>query len=115
MDETAESVDRRQFARLLLAGVSGTAAGLATTDAAEPAGAEPAPPPLDALLLAQIVAMCPGDHWDEAMLTDVLNDLRGDLARGRQLSAYRLSNSDEMALVFLAPPDGVASHKPTGG
>lgn len=115
MDEAADTLDRRQFSRVLLAGVSGTAVGVSAASSAEPEQPPKAPPPPEALLLAQIVSLCPGDHWDEAMLQDVLNDLRGDLARGRQLSAYPLSNSDEMALVLLAPPDWAATHQLSGG
>lgn len=107
-DAPTSSIDRREFARWLIAGAgtAGLAAGTALADdqastPKETSDAPPHPVTVDELLLAQVVALCPGEHWDEATLVNVLNDIRGDRARGRQLSGQALKNHDEPASIFV--------------
>ena len=113
----ASDLDRREFARWLIAGAgtAGLAAGTALADEKvstpkDPVEAPPRPVTVDDLLLAQVVALCPGEHWDEATLVNVLNDIRGDRARGRQLSARALQNHDEPAAIFVVS-DGQAVNR----
>jgi hypothetical protein len=95
---------RREFARVLAAGVSGCALGLSgsTEAAAQEAEEKPKLPSVPALILAQIVSECPGDHWTEETLDSVLGDIRGDLSRGRLLKSVPLTNADEPGPIFAA-------------
>ncbi len=99
-------LDRREFARTITAGCTGGVIALTTAGPvsaqAPPESAPSRPPSLTTLQLAQVITMCPGAHWDEATVEAVLNDIRGDQARSRQLSAFGLKNADEPATVF--PP-----------
>ncbi len=72
-------------------------------------------PQLDELSEAELLlALCRKRYADPRLTDDVaqriLNDLRGDLSRGRILSAWPLKNSDEPVFVFRAyRADGVGS------
>jgi len=105
MDEPA-TLHRRDFARQLTAGVAGGAlgfmAGSTTAQEAEPE-APPHPPSLAALRLAAVMTECPGDHWTEETLSEVLGDIRADIARGKVLSEFPLHNGDDPATIFMAP------------
>lgn len=107
MSETeSTALRRREFGRIVTAGLSGTALGFVSGEAlAQEAKPDepPRPPSLATLMLAAVVTECPGDHWDDEMLQNVLSDIRGDQARSRQLSAYPLKNGDDPATVFVAP------------
>jgi hypothetical protein len=94
---------RREFARVLAAGVSGYALRTAETAAAqEPAKPPVLVPPPEALILTQIVADCPSEHWNEDTLASVLGDIRGDIARGKTLRSVPLINADEPGPMFAA-------------
>lgn len=94
---------RREFARTLAAGVSGYALGTTGAVAAqEPEKPPVAVPPPEALILTQIVADCPCEHWNEDTLASVLGDIRGDLARGKTLRSVPLTNADEPGPLFAA-------------
>ena len=128
--ETADRIDRRHFgAQLALgAGVITTAlAPLALTcaedqkpaagnavsdrtgqggDRAEKKGIDPAAapalPPTEVLLLTYLMRRHPSDQYDEAAVQGIFRDIRGDVARGRQLSEFPLTNADEPAFTFGA-------------
>jgi hypothetical protein len=95
-------LDRREFARWCAAGW-GTAGltTLAHAQAPQPE-TEPPLPTLEELLLTALVIDLPGEHWTPETLQSVLADLRGDLARGRELSGFPLQNGDDPATVFHA-------------
>lgn len=107
----SSSVDRRQFARTLLA-ISGIAAVTPISDnsaddktpaAANGAGKPNEPderPTEEFLLLNCLLQRYPSEKFDEAAVRGIYRDLRGDVARGRILSAFPLKNSDEPSFVF---------------
>ena len=118
-------IDRRHFAAQFAVGASALTAAmtpLAVTSAAEdkpvaeknekgdkPAETKPdeaaVPPELpsaEVLLLTYLTRRHPSDHFNEATLPGIYRDIRGDVARGRQLSEYPLTNADEPAFVFAA-------------
>lgn len=118
-------IDRRHFATQLAVGASALTAAmtpLAATSAAEdkpvanknehgdkPAEKKPdeaaAPPELpsaEVLLLTYLTRRHPSDHFDEAAIQGIFRDIRGDIARGKQLSVFALKNADEPAFVFAA-------------
>ncbi len=120
-----DRIDRRHFAAQLAWGATGLTAAmtpLATTLAAEDKPApdktdsegkpaekrpeEPAdarqPPPAEVLLLTYLTRRHPSEHFDEESLPGIYRDIRGDVARGKQLSEFPLKNSDEPAFVFAA-------------
>ncbi|MDZ4689016.1 MAG: hypothetical protein SH850_28405 [Planctomycetaceae bacterium] len=103
----AAPLPRREFGRLLTAGIGGVALGMSgethLATAQEPPVAEkPKPPSMAALIHAQIVADCPSEHWDDATLESLMGDIRGDLARGRTLKTVPLTNADEPGPIFAA-------------
>ncbi len=59
-------------------------------------------PPAEVVLLTYLTRRHPSDHFDEASLPGIFRDIRGDVARGKQLSEFPLKNSDEPAFVFAA-------------
>lgn len=59
-------------------------------------------PPADVILLTYLTRRYPSDHYDEAAIQGIYRDIRGDIARGKQLSEFPLKNSDEPAFVFAA-------------
>lgn len=59
-------------------------------------------PPVELLLLSYLVRRYPSDKYDEQALQGIFRDILGDVARGRQLSEYPLTNSDAPAFVFTA-------------
>ena len=118
-------IDRRQFAAQLAVGASALTAAtapLAAASAAEdkpvveknpkddkPAEKKPddaaAPPELpsaEIVLLTYLTRRHPSDHYDEAAIQGIFRDIRGDVARGKQLSEFPLTNADEPAFVFAA-------------
>jgi len=118
-------IDRRHFAAQLAVRASALTAAmapLAATSAAEnkpvadknekgdkPAEKKPdegtAPPELpsaEVILLTYLTRRHPSDHYDEAAVQGIFRDIRGDVARGKQLSEFPLKNSDEPASVFTA-------------
>ena len=120
-----DRIDRRHFAAQLAVGASALTAAmspLAAVSAAEdkpiadknekgdkpaekqPVEAEAPPelPPAEVLLLSYLTRRHPSDHFDEASLQGIFRDIRGDVARGKQLSEFPLKNSDEPAFVFVA-------------
>ena len=107
-------IDRRHFATQLAVGASALTAAmtpLAAVSAAEDQPAEKQPdepaavaelPPAEVVLLTYLTRRHPSDHFDEATLPGIFRDIRGDVARGKQLSEFPLKNSDEPAFVFAA-------------
>jgi hypothetical protein len=99
----SDAIDRREFARWMTLGIS--ASGTASIDSIAGAADEPPKPPsLPMLVLARIKEEFPSDRYDEATVEGILQDVRADLARSRELSAFPLQNSDEPAFVFPAVP-----------
>jgi len=66
------------------------------------AAAAPELPPAEVILLTYLTRRHPSDHYDEAALQGIFRDIRGDVARGKQLSEFPLKNADEPAFVFAA-------------
>ena len=120
-----DRIDRRHFAAQLALGAGALTAAvspLASASAAEDkpaaekteksdkptekpsdeAAATPELPPAEVILLTYLTRRHPSDHYDEATLPGIFRDIRGDVARGRQLSEYPLTNADEPAFVFAA-------------
>jgi hypothetical protein len=97
----SHDLDRREFGRLLAAGL---AAGGASTTVAMAQDAPPRKTPLAVLVLARILDEFPSERYDEAALEGILADIRSDLARSRDLSAFPLQNGDEPAFVFPGSP-----------
>ena len=105
---------RRDFARHLTAGVAGGTLGYMARNTVaqdtEP-GETPKPPSLAALRLAAVMTECPGEHWTEETIAEVLSDIRADIARGKVLSEFPLQNGDDPATIFMAPaPPYEAGH-----
>ncbi|MBI1345831.1 hypothetical protein GC163_06035 [bacterium] len=105
MSETV-NLHRRDFARHLTAGVAGGTLGMMAgntvaqdTEQSEP----PKPPSLAALRLAAVMTECPGEHWTQETIAEVLGDIRADIARGKALSEFPLQNGDDPATIFMAP------------
>ena len=101
MTDSSTALNRRTFAQQLAAGVGGLSCWPVTTAFVQPAEVEPPSPAM--LLLAAVVSECPGEHWNERLLADVLQDIEGDLSRGRQLRTVPLTNAAEPATIFRAP------------
>ena len=121
----SDRIDRRHFAAQLALGagaLTAVASPLASASAAEdkpatdkieksdkPAEKQPdeavaAPelPPAEVILLTYLTRRHPSDHYDEAAIQGIYRDIRGDVARGKQLSEFPLKNADEPAFVFAA-------------
>ncbi|MBC8113249.1 MAG: hypothetical protein H7062_02635 [Candidatus Saccharimonas sp.] len=119
----SDRIDRRHFAAQLALGAGALTAAvspLASTIAAEDkpttdksektdkpaekkadeAAAAPELPSAEVLLLTYLTRRHPSDRYDEAAIQGIFRDVRGDVARGRQLSEFPLKNSDEPAFVF---------------
>lgn len=116
-----DRIDRRHFTTQLAWGAGGLAATMAPLSAIsaaqeKPAAAQGKPdakkpdevaaapelPPPEVILLTYLTRRHPSDHYDEAALQGIYRDIRGDVARGKQLSEFPLRNSDEPAFVFAA-------------
>jgi len=97
-----DNIDRREFARWMACGIAG--AGVVGTARLTAAADEPPakPPSLPVLVLARIMEEFPSERYDEMVIENILNDVRSDLTRGRELSAFPLKNGDEPAIVFPA-------------
>ena len=118
-------IDRRHFAAQLAVGASALTAAMTPLAAASAAedqpvaeknekGDKPAEKPPDEasvppelpsaeiVLLTYLTRRHPSDHYDEAALQGIYRDIRGDVARGKQLSEFPLTNADEPAFVFAA-------------
>jgi hypothetical protein len=63
----------------------------------------------EVLLLTYLVRQYPNEHFDEAAISGIFRDIRGDLARSRELQEFPLLNSDEPAFVFRAVSPSVAA------
>lgn len=100
----SDVLPRREFARVVAAGASGFALGTQapTTSQAQDPPKPPTPPSPAALILAQIVADCPSEHWNDETLAGLMGDVRGDIARGKTLRAVPLTNADEPGPLFAA-------------
>ncbi len=121
-----ERMDRRHFASQLALGATGLAAVITPCSGSasaedkpadkQPDGkpmangekkpveaeAQPELPSAEVLLLTYLARRYPSDHFDEEALQGIYRDIRGDQARGQQLSEFALKNSDEPAFVFAA-------------
>ena len=102
-------IDRRRFAESLVAGTGAVSALIGSSlslnaEDKPPAEAKEAPsrPSEEVLLLTCLTQRYPSEHFDEAAIQGIFRDLRGDLARGRILSAFPLQNSDEPCFEFRA-------------
>lgn len=110
-------IDRRQFTRLLAVAASGPVAlAAANSPAADekpavtPADPKPLPkdqepeaaPPEELLLLSVLLRRYPSEQYNDNAMRGIFRDLRGDLARGRALREFPLTNSDEPHFVFRA-------------
>ena len=98
------TVNRRQFARGVAAGLGG-----ATLTSAAVADEKPESEPLESPKLseldARLLQVIP--HYDDARLTDevlaeIRRDIRSHMSRGRELSRFPLTNADEPVFVFAA-------------
>ncbi len=122
---SSNRIDRRHFAAQLALGAGGFSAAMVPLAAAiavedqpaqnrtekkdkpvekkpdEPAAA-PELPPAEVLLLTYLTRRHPSEHYDEESLPGIFRDIRGDVARGKQLGQFPLKNSDEPAFVFAA-------------
>ena len=130
-----DRIDRRHFAAQLALGASGLGVAMAplhVTIAAEdqpvqsksekadkpaektpdePAAAHELPP-AEVLLLTYLTRRHPSDHYDEESLQGIYRDIRGDIARGKQLGEFPLKNSDEPALVFAVHRSQIPEDEP---
>lgn len=70
-----------------------------TSESEDPA---PEAPPEWSWALGLILQRYPDERLNEEATLSVINDIRGDLARGRVLSRFDLANSDEPAFAFRA-------------
>ena len=118
-----DRIDRRHFATQLALGASGLGVAMAPLHAAIAAEDQPAPnktekpdkpadkkpdeaaavpesPSAEVLLLTYLTRRHPSDHYDEESLQGIFRDIRGDVARGKLLSDFPLTNSDEPSFVF---------------
>lgn len=107
MDDAQPTVNRRDFAQHLAVGLGLTAVTATTTAAQEPDKTEkkdppPRPPTPAELILTGIVQQYPSEHYTDDVIEGIFGDIRGDLARGRELSKFPLQNSDEPAFIFAA-------------
>lgn len=103
MSET--SLTRRAFAHQFALGVTGASAFAGTALAQEAkapkkdsdaTGSEERQlPPEEAYLLGLILRRYPDKRLDEAAVTAIIKDIRGDVMRGRVLSNFPLQNGDE--------------------
>jgi hypothetical protein len=120
--ESTDRIDRRHFAKQLVLGASGLGAAMTPLAAAsaaedksapdkldkpaekksEDSAAPPVLPSAEVLLLTYLTRRHPSEHFDEAAIQGIYRDIRGDVARGKQLSEFPLKNSDEPAFLFAA-------------
>jgi hypothetical protein len=96
----SDAIDRREFAHCLTLGAAAAATGAMTGEPSAYAADEV--PSLPALVLARIQSEFPSDKYDEDVVKGILQDIGGDLARSRELSAFPLQNGDEPAFLFPA-------------
>ncbi len=114
MDEaTPASVTRRDFAQQLALGIGLSATTVTSSATAQEPEKKDQPRPATPaeLILTGIVQQYPSEHYTEEVIEGIFGDIRGDLARGRELSKFTLQNSDEPAFVFAA----YRSDRPHGG
>jgi len=113
-----ECINRRDFARGLMAGGSCVAVALTGTatvlgdesakqDQPVPSPSQPVEPsrrepPEEAYLLGLVLKRYPDERLDDRAISDILQDIRSDMNRSRTLSAFPLKNSDEPGFVFRA-------------
>lgn len=102
-----EPLPRREFGRLLAAGMAGLATGAAANadDPAPPAGdaAPPfGPPPPHVLFVELVRQLYPDDRLTVEILESIERDVRGQLFRGKMLANHPFENSDEPATIFAA-------------
>ena len=68
----------------------------------QPKPSEPPLPPPEALLLTYLVRQYPNNNFDKQAIQGIYRDIQGDIARGKILSDFPLTNSDEPAFHFAA-------------
>lgn len=105
----AEGLDRRMFARQFLGGLGAAsvmAGSLEGDDKAPPSKEELKPdaeertPPAELLILSALIQNYPSDRYTDEIFRSIYREIVGDVARGKQLRAFPLQNSDEPACVF---------------
>lgn len=119
-DDGQDRMLRREFGRHLLtaavitsgtAGISSTSGLLAAgedppapklPEDQQPNPSKPALPPHEALLLTYLVRQYPNKNFDKQAIQGIYRDIQGDIARGKILSDFPLTNSDEPAFHFAA-------------
>jgi hypothetical protein len=114
-----QAMDRREFARRVSCGAAATAlietwqVAVAAPPSTPPAAAPPPRaeegppskgPPAPLLVLARLMEDYPSEHYTPPVLEGILQDIRTDLARGRELSAFPLANGDQPAFLFPGAP-----------
>lgn len=122
---SSPQLNRRHFTRRLALGVGGFVIAESsiphdgvceeTSNQEKPVKAEATPekkdatgdsspdlPPVELLMLTYLVRRYPSDQFNEESLHLIFRDVRGDVARGRQLSEFLLKNEDEPGVVFSA-------------
>lgn len=106
---TAENLHRREFAWQCLGGLSAvslTSVSAAQDKPATPDEAKAEPekqsPPAELLVLSALIQSYPSEHYTDEIYRDIYRDIAGDMARGKQLRAFPLTNGDGPACVFRA-------------
>jgi hypothetical protein len=107
MSET--NLTRRAFGHQFALGVAGASLIADETVAQEAPekkkAAAPEPearqqPPEEAYLLGLVLRRYPDERLDEAAINAIVKDIRGDVIRGRVLSKFPLTNTDEPSPLF---------------
>jgi hypothetical protein len=102
----SDNLDRRDFARHCLTGLGAAsliAAGAPAEDQPKPEKADESAknrPSAELLILSALMQTYPSERYDETAVQGIYRDIAGDLARGKQLRAFPLTNGDEPATVF---------------
>lgn len=80
---------------------TGKSKELKRNETPEVAEERPVVPP-EFLLLTYLMRRFPNEHFDKEALAGIYRDIRGDVARSRELQDFPLQNSDEPAFIFRA-------------
>lgn len=98
---------RRDFAYCMASGLAGAA--LASDQSATAQDKKPAAEPAEerdipehVYLLGAVLKHYPDKRLDEAAIGGIARDIIGDIARGRVLSKFPLTNADEPCFAFRA-------------
>ena len=104
---SADNLHRREFAWQCLGGIGVASLIGGNASAQDKPKAEDTPdevakktPTAELLILSALMQMYPSEHYDEDAVRGIYGDIIGDLARGKQLRAFPLQNSDEPTMVF---------------